>query len=108
MTEPPPPDPSPPSRTRSSIDWLFRNRESGKITIAQAPNPPLVILLVTLGLRLFVSEDGDAESVLGWIGLGALAWWALDEVIRGVNPWRRLLGAGGCLLVISGVAARLG
>jgi len=24
----------------------------------------------------------------------ALAWWAVDEVVRGVNPWRRCLGAG--------------
>ena len=22
-----------------------------------------------------------------------LAWWAADEVLRGVNPWRRCLGA---------------
>jgi hypothetical protein len=21
-----------------------------------------------------------------------LIWWAADEVLRGVNPWRRLLG----------------
>jgi hypothetical protein len=22
----------------------------------------------------------------------SLLWWATDEVLRGVNPWRRLLG----------------
>jgi hypothetical protein len=22
----------------------------------------------------------------------ALSWWAVDEIVRGVNPWRRLLG----------------
>ena len=101
-------DPSPPSRARSLVDWLFRNRETGEITIAQAPNPPLVILLVTIGLRWVVPDGSSAESALGWSGRGALAWWALDAVIRGVNPWRRLLGLGGCLLVISGLVARLG
>jgi len=25
----------------------------------------------------------------------ALGWWAADEIGRGVNPWRRLLGAAG-------------
>jgi hypothetical protein len=20
-------------------------------------------------------------------------WWAVDEIVRGVNPWRRILGA---------------
>jgi hypothetical protein len=108
VTAPTPSDPSPPSRAGSLVDWLFRNRETGGITVAQAPNPPLAILLVTIGLRLVVPDGSSAESALGWIGLGALAWWALDEVIRGVNPWRRLLGLGGCLLVISGLVSRLG
>ena len=108
VTDPTPSDQSPPSRVRSLVDWLFRDRETGEITIAQAPNPPLVILLVTIGLRLVVPDGSDVASALGWIGLGALAWWALDEVIRGVNPWRRLLGLGGCLLVISGLVSRLG
>jgi hypothetical protein len=108
VTAPTPSDPSPPSRAGSLVDWLFRNRETGGITVAQAPNPPLAILLVTIGLRLVVPDGSSAESALGWIGLGALAWLALDEVVRGVNPWRRLLGLGGCLLVISGLVARLG
>ena len=28
---------------------------------------------------------------------GALAWWAADEVIWGVNPWRRVIGGVGLL-----------
>lgn len=110
VTVPPPPDPSQPSQPspiRSLADWFFRNRTTGEITIAQAPNPPLAVLLVTLGLRLVTPDDSGAESALGWIGLAALAWWALDEVIRGVNPWRRVLGLVGCALVVAGAASRL-
>jgi hypothetical protein len=33
----------------------------------------------------------------------ALGWWAVDEVLRGVNPWRRLLGTA----VLAGLAWRL-
>jgi hypothetical protein len=33
----------------------------------------------------------------------ALGWWALDEIGRGVNPWRRLLGA----VVLGGLVASL-
>jgi hypothetical protein len=34
-------------------------------------------------------------------------WWALDELIRGVNPFRRLLGAVVAVITLLGVAARL-
>ncbi len=37
--------------------------------------------------------------------LATLAWWAIDEVVRGVNPWRRILGVGGCAVVITGTLA---
>jgi hypothetical protein len=96
-----------PRTRRSPVDWFFRNRQTGAITVAQPPNPPLWIFLATVLLRWLGPDDGTIGDVLAWIGLAALAWWALDEVFRGVNPWRRLLGAGGCALVVTGVAARL-
>jgi hypothetical protein len=53
--------------------------------------------------RRVVPEDSGAFTVLRAVALAALAWWALDEVIRGVNPWRRLLGLAGCAIVIAGL-----
>ena len=75
----------------------FRSRETGRITIAQAPNPPLwIFLAATLG-RWFVSDAGPWADLFWWVATGALAWWAADEVIRGVNPWRRVIGGVGLL-----------
>jgi hypothetical protein len=34
-----------------------------------------------------------AASALSGVGRGALIVWALDELVRGVNPFRRVLGA---------------
>ena len=81
----------------TSPGWWFRSRETGRITIAQAPNPPLwIFLAATLG-RWFVSDAGPWADLFWWVSTGALAWWAADEVIRGVNPWRRVIGGVGLL-----------
>jgi hypothetical protein len=37
---------------------------------------------------------GGTDTALGVIATIALIIWASDEVVRGVNPWRRALGAG--------------
>lgn len=33
-------------------------------------------------------------DVLTWTGRILLIIWGIDEIRRGVNPWRRLLGVG--------------
>jgi hypothetical protein len=86
---------------------LFRNRQTGRITVAQFPNIPLWILLATIALRRVVPDATAARTAIDWVGVGALTWWALDEVVRGVNPWRRLLGVGGCAFAASGLASLL-
>jgi len=44
----------------------------------------------------------DAEDTLRWVGAGALLVWAVDEVARGANPFRRILG--GVVLAVQLVA----
>ena len=88
-----------------AFDWCFRSRKTGLITIVQLPNLPLLIFLGTLVVERFVPDDHRALSILEWIGVIALGWWSLDEVVRGANPWRRLLGLGvGAFVVTRAVA----
>ena len=75
------------------IDWLFRNRKTGEITIAQFPNLALWIFLVAAALRWVMSPTGTGATILDVLATGALLWWGVDEIVRGVNPFRRLLGA---------------
>lgn len=74
------------------IDWLFRNRRTGEITIAQFPNLSIGIFLVTAFVRFAVSPTGTSATILDLIATGALLWWGVDEIVRGVNPFRRMLG----------------
>lgn len=78
----------------TAIQWMFRSRETGRLSIVSWPNWPLWTWIVATAVRRLTPVDGRAEYVLVVVGSLALAWWAVDEIVRGVNPWRRLLGSG--------------
>jgi hypothetical protein len=85
--------PRSPAEGSGFLDWLLRSRQTGRITVAQFPNWPLgVWLLATISMLVVHPTGGvrDLLVVIAWIALGL---WAADEVLRGVNPLRRLLGA---------------
>lgn len=90
---------------RSGFDWLFRNRRTGAITIAQFPNVPLWIFIVALLVRRIADPGGAARTVLDGVSTIALGWWAGDELLRGVNPFRRILGGGVLALTVLSVFA---
>ena len=48
------------------------------------------------------SPDG-LDTVLTVVATGALMIWALDEVVSGVNPWRRTLGGGVLVWQVAGL-----
>lgn len=73
------------------LRWLFIDRTSGRIVVAQRPNLVLWIFLATLAVGAFVPQ-GTAGTAMHMVGTASLVLWAIDEVLRGVNPWRRLLG----------------
>lgn len=75
------------------FSWFFRNRETGAITIAQWPNLILWIVIVAAALRWIWPFTGQADFVLRIVLRGGLIIWGCDEILRGVNPWRRCLGA---------------
>lgn len=83
--------------------WFFRNRRTGAITIVQIPNTALWAFFVASVLRSLLDPTGAVDTVLTGVETVALLIWAIDELARGVNPWRRVLGAA----VIMNQLARL-
>ena len=73
------------------------------MVIAQWPNVALGIWLVATVVEALADPGGRPGSALRLVGRLALAWWAGDEILRGVNPWRRMLGA----IVLAGLVASL-
>ena len=74
-----------------SATWWFRSSD-GSLTLLQLPNPALCVWLVTLVLGWFHLSAATATAVEG-VRHGAVVVWALDEVVRGASPFRRVLGA---------------
>lgn len=94
-----------PGRTayRGPVNWLLRSRQTGHLVVAQWPNLPIVgWAAASLGSR-FVPAGSTGEVALRTAAGLALTWWALEELVRGVNPWRRLLGAGALVWVVTGL-----
>lgn len=82
-------------------DWWIRDRH-GNVVVAQPPNTAIIVWLAArlLGRTRVVGDHGD---VLDRVGQGALTVWAVDELVRGASPVRRLMGA----VVLPGVLWRV-
>ena len=91
---------------KRSFDWLFRDRRSGKIVIAQLPNVPLIVFLVASLVKRLASPSGTVGTALTVVIVASLLWWAGDEVLRGVNPFRRILGGIVVVLTVAGLLLR--
>ena len=76
------------------LDWFFRDPRSGRIVIGQFPNAPLWVFVAAAAVEGLVQPTGTAGTIVHLVKVGGLLVWAGDEVLRGVNPWRRCLGAG--------------
>ncbi len=90
------------SAVRTVTDWLFRDRSTGKLVIGQRPNVPLTLWLGCVVVRWLAQPAGRWSTALNVVGVIALVIWAGDEVARGVNPWRRALGAGVLVALLLG------
>jgi len=76
----------------SGFDWMFRNRQTGRITIGQPANLSQKLFqgITLVGILL---PRGPVRTAAAVGAVSALGWWAVDELARGVNPFRRLSGA---------------
>lgn len=80
------------SRRKDFTNWMFRSRETGKITLGQPSNTTMKLLQRTtlVGVLLPKSRVRTGFSV---VAVTTLAAWGADELLRGVNPFRRAQGA---------------
>jgi hypothetical protein len=70
-------------RMRLFLQWLFRNRETGAITIAQTPNLVLWIVIVGSVLIWAWHPAGHLRVALEIAVKAAIFVWSIDEVWRG-------------------------
>jgi hypothetical protein len=87
------------------LRWCFRSRRTGRLTVVQWPNIALWIFIVASLTVRVTHPSGLAHAVLRVVVVASLLVWALDEVTRGVNPFRRLLGAVVAAATIASLAA---
>ncbi len=85
------------------IGWFWRDRHTGRIVVAQWPNLWLWIFATASLVELITNASGPTGIAIHIVATAFLVIWAGDEVLRGVNPWRRCLGA----TVLIGLAMRL-
>jgi hypothetical protein len=77
---------------RRFLQWFFRNRQTGAITVARAPNLVLSTVIIAAAIRWIWSMADTFGVALSAVVTGGLLLWAADEIVRGVNPWWRCLG----------------
>jgi hypothetical protein len=106
------PDPSRPMlrfKERLLGVWPAYERLTGlsfprRFPIAQFPNPPLIVAVLAGEIGTFL--DGRAHSYAASVSYLAMTIWAYEELVHGVNWFRRLLGlAFMIVLVVRGADA---
>lgn len=88
---------------RRVLQWFFRNRQTGAITIAQAPNFVLWVVIIASIVRWTWPSLRNLSLACTVAVTGGLIVWAMDEIVRGVNPWRRFLGAAVAIYTVATV-----
>lgn len=82
--------------------WLWRAGQRGwprHYPLLRLPNAPLLLALAGRRLRRARGERARRAGRFAH-GLGML-WWALAEITRGANPFRRVLGIGALVALLA-------
>jgi hypothetical protein len=85
-----------------SLGWWLRDSQ-GRVVVAQWPNAALWVWIAA-ELLTWAGALASHRVALTGVGRGALIVWALEELVRGVNPFRRLLGAVVLTVQLAGLA----
>jgi hypothetical protein len=86
-----------------ALRWIFVNRRTGGLTVAQWPNVALSVSIALSIARRLNIQKGTPEATLGVLSVVATIVWAVDELVRGVNPFRRILGVVVLLTTMSSI-----
>ena len=86
-------------RRRGQVGWPRR------FPIAQFPNPPLLLALAGWGVGAVTG--GTAHDVGRVVFTLALAVWAVEEAVGGINWFRRLLGVVVLVWIVAGLVSEL-
>ena len=92
-------------QSNDAVRWLFEDRRTGKIVVGQTPNLPLILFICAFAADAALRPRGMGGLLLRGVKVSSLSYWALDEIVRGVNPFRRIGGAGVLAYL---VASRIG
>jgi hypothetical protein len=109
-TNPDPPTPMLTVKERPLSVWLAYKRLTElsfprRFPIVQFPNLPLIIAFLAGEAGKFL--DGSAHSYAASVSYLAMTIWAYEELVDGVNWFRRLLGVAFVILSIVRVAHAL-
>jgi hypothetical protein len=85
---------------RQTLVWLFRNRQTGRLTVLQWPNIPLAVYMLATVIHVGLRSGTAVSTVVAAVASAALAVWSVLEVGLGVNPFRRGIGSVVLILVI--------
>jgi hypothetical protein len=80
------------SKLQPFVRWMFVSRRTGGIAVARWPNVALSAFTALSIARRFNIPNSTPETTLRLLSVLALIVWAADELARGVNPFRRILG----------------
>ena len=94
----------------STPTWRRRLRQAQRgwppgFVLAQFPNAPLLVALACFVAGRFTHGLADAYASAGFYI--ALTVWAYEEAARGVNWFRRLLGAAFLVYIVVSLALKL-
>lgn len=95
-------------KVRYYMNWWFRDltERRGKYVIAEVPNLPLVIFMISLVVSVAV-YPGPTQTVFTYIAYTSLGYWGLLEYRGGRSRFRKLLGALAMLSVAVAFLLRL-
>ena len=88
---------------------VTRNRDFkiGGYTIGQAPNLPLVVVIVAALIGRLSEQGSVANRIADSVFFVSLGIWSYLETFAGVNAFRRVLGIAGFVVVLTRLTAEL-